>query len=297
MYRDTLPSRQLGIWLASLSPVAIQLAASEGWRTAAITGGICILAAWAVWRWGSFGRWVSVGAYILLTIAVGQLLRESAVMWSGNSDPWVPLLLLGLALWSAIKGASAAARVGCVLFWAMLIIYPLVFGAALRDLNWEWAVAEGRPSGGQLSLLLLLLGVGKILLKNGRTPIVGVLPVIFGLAGTILTLGLRCNDFYELSKSIALFGAVKHFEAVVFAAATVGWFLLLSYGLTLCGGLGEGRPSVVMGALVMAAWMLCDMHIQYNVLLFFGAIFWVAMPILAQVVGVQKKMKKSGKTS
>lgn len=297
MYRETLPPRQLGVWLASISPVAIQLAAAEGWRSAAITSGICILAVWAIWQWGSFGRWISVGAYILLTIVVGQFLRESAVMWSGNSDPWVPLLLLGLALWSALKGASAAARVGCVLFWAMLMIYPLVFGAALRDLNWEWAIAEGRSSGGQLAVLLLLPGLGKILQKKGRTPGAGVLPYILGVIGTILTLGLRCDNFYELSKSIDLFGAVKHFEAVVFSAATVGWFLLLSYCLSLCGGLGEGRPSVIMGALVMAAWMLCDMHIQYNILIIFGTIFWVLLPILAQVVGTQKKMKKSGKTS
>lgn len=180
---------------------------------------------------------------------------------------------------------------GCVLFWVVLIVYPVVFGAALRDVDWKRAISGGDmlPS---IPLLFLLPVLGKILLKTKPScPVRLVLPICFALIGTLLTMGLRCESFYEMIRSIDLFGAIKRFEAIICAGATIGWFSLLSFCLTVCGALGAGKPSVIMGALVIGAWMLCDMHIQYNILLLLGAIFWVFLPLLTQGVDYEKNMK------
>lgn len=298
MYHDTLSSRQLGAWIgAALCPVAVQLAANMGCRVVAVTGAVCALVAWLVWKWGRFGRWTSIGAYLFLIIYVGQLLRESAAVWRGNSYPWVPLMLLTLALWSSLKGAAAAARVGAVVFLGILIIYPAAFGAALREVNWSWAMEKEVVWGYQLFGLLLLPTLTKSLCKDDGVPATGwLLACGLALVGTVLTLGMRAGSINEMINNISIFGTLKHFEALICAGATLGWFSLLSLTLSCCGHLGAGKPSVVMAALVIAAWMLCDMHIQYNILFAFGAIFWVFVPLLTQVIDKQKNTKKSENT-
>lgn len=294
MYRETVPSRQLSAWIgAALCPTAVQLAATTGWRWTLICGVLCWAAIGLVWKWGSYGRWVSIGAYILLVIFTGQIIKESATVWTGNSYPWIPLVLLALALWAALKGGSAAARVGCVLFWAVLIMYPVVFGAAIRDVDWQRSIKDGEINW-QIPVLLLLPALGKVLLRKEQPyPFRMIIPICLAVIGTLLTVGMGCESLYEMIRSIDLFGAVKHFEAVVCAGATLGWFSVLSYCLSVCGGLGAGRPSVITAALVISAWMLCDVHIQYNILLILGAIFWVFLPLLTQVIDGEKNMKKS----
>lgn len=295
MYCETVSSKQLRMWLAAaLIPVAFQLAASSGWRNVLICGIVCTIAVWTVWKWGSFGRWASVGAYLLLVIVMGQLAKESATVWTGNSYPWVPLVLLGLALWSALKGALAAARVGCVLFWGVLLIYLLTCGAAVSDVNWKWSIANEGNLDGRLALLLLLPALGVVVLKDKCASVKGlVLPVAFALSGTLLTSGYLVGSALEMTRSVSLLGTLKRFEAIVCAGASLGWFLLMNYSLVLCGFLGQGKAAIIMGMVVIAGWMLCDVHIQYNILLLFGGIFWVLIPILTQIMDTRKKMKKS----
>lgn len=303
MYRETVPSRQLGAWIAAaLCPVAVQLAASKAWSVVAVTAAVCAMACWAVWRWGRFGRWTAIPAYLLLIVFMGQLLKESSAVWKGNSYPAVPLMLLALALWSAWKGASAAARVGCVLFWVVLIVYPVVFGAALQDVRWKWAMQGGRDLDFLLASLLLLPALGKLLLRKDQRP--GrrlLLPGIFAVIGSLLTRGILSGQteggFYQMVRSIDLLGVVKHFDALVSAGATLGWFALLSYCLTICAGAGEtvsgaGRTTAVMGAAAAAVWMLCDMHIAAGDLLLLAAVSWVVLPLLAQGIESVKKKRK-----
>ena len=303
MYRETLPKKQLAAWSVATSPVVIQFAADSQWWSVAAVAVIALLAVWLVWKWGYYGRWTALPASVLLIIYVGQILQASAKVWPGNSYPAVPIALLVLALWSTWKGASAAARVGCVLFWVVLLVYLMVFGAALQDVRWEWVTPEKGNVDGNVLVLLLLPALSVILLKKESSSGKRVLlSGLFAVVCSILTTGILShteeNGLYQMVRSIDLLGVVKHFEALVYAAATVGWFALLSWTLTICGGAGErttgeGKTFVIAGAVGVAIWMLCEMHIDVEILAVLTAVFWVLVPILTQGLDRIKKMKKT----
>ena len=302
MYREALSVRKLKLWLAAaLCPVAVQLAASADWWKGGAVALLSLAVVWAVWRWGRFSGWVSLCGAVVLVLYFGQILQGAAQVWKGNSYPAVPLFLLALAVWSAWKGAKAAACVGCVLFWAVLLIYPLVCGAAIRDVRWEWT-KEGGNVGWELCLLLLAPTLGKLLLneqKKGTLPLLTV--VLTALSGLLTAgiLGIACGKgFYEMVRAIDLLGVVKHFEALVSAAATLGWFALASFTLSICGAAGEmlgrsGRLFLLGGALLITVVMLCKFTISGWFLLLIGAVFWFFLPVLTQGIDMIKKRKKS----
>jgi len=302
LYRETVTSKQMGGWFATaFCPVAVQLAAGRSLSTVVVAGVLSLLAACAVWRWGRFGRWTSVPALLLLIASAGQLLEGAAQVWPGNSYPAVPLILLALAVWGAMKGAQAAARVGCVLFWGVIISYLLVFGAALGDVRWEWT-GKATSSGKEFVVLVMLFPLGRVVLRERKCDWRLALPAGAAVAGNVLTAGVlgigATLGFYEMVKSIDLLGTLKHFEALIYAGATLGWYGLCSWLLSISGGLGEmiggnGRwcPAVTAGGITI--WMLLKLHIGVGLLVVLTAVFWVLIPILAQALESVKKLKKS----
>ena len=232
------------------------------------------------------------------------MLSYTGQSWPEGDSTAVPLILLALAAWSAQKGPSAAARVGAVLFWFVLIMYLTVFGAGVKDINLPWLKSRWNlPDALGFTVLLLpsasvcLLGTGRK--GNGRM----VLTVVFTVVAAVITLGVlspdvageTSNAFYEMSRSINLLGVARRFEALISAAMTVGWFALISLLLTLCGVLaqnflaGWGKTGVWLGAVAAACVKLCELHISPWILLLAGAVFWVAMPIVTQGLGKRKK--------
>lgn len=263
--------------------------------------------AWCLWQSsGEKTKGESVLSYIYVTVLIGELLHRTAQSWpAGNSDPAVPLILLVLAAWSAWKGPSAAARVGAVLFWAVLGLYLAVFAAGIKDVRLSWLEPQwNAPDLLGISVLLIPCAGAELLKKRGGPGSVGWLSAAFLLVGAALTVGIlspkqaceNTNAFYEMSRSLNLLGVARRFEALTCAGTTVGWFALLSLLLTLCGVYaqktipGAGKGGMWLSVTVAAAWKLCGLHIKPVFLLFTGAIFWVIVPLLTQGLG---KIKKS----
>lgn len=217
----------------------------------------------------------------------------------------VPLILLALAAWSSQKGLSASARVGCVLFWAVLAIYIIVIAAGAKEAQMQWLRPADTELDWDLIVLSLTPAAASILLKKERRwgPRL-LLPGVFILCASAITAGVLSpmvaneleNPFYEMSRSLNVFGVAKRFEAVVSAGMTVGWFGLLSLYLSICGkyfeGIrhGWGRIGVFVGALFSALWLLCNLHIPKGILVILVAVFWVAAPLLTQGI---ERIKKS----
>lgn len=307
MFREKIPSRQLSAWLsAALIPVLIQTMAGMPWVWLAL---VCIIsgaAVWAVWRWGArtYPNWLSAAQMIFLAILLGKLMEEVGRSWPTGHQTAVPLIVLAVAVWSALKGPSAAARVGCVLFWFIIVVYLVVFGAGVKDVDADWL----KPRSGSVAwigvVLTFLPGAASVLLQPGqRWGVRLLLPVVFALAGSLITVGVlspevaeASNDpFYELGRSLNLLGIAKRFEAVISAAITVGWFALMTLLLSLCGTLfeqikmGGGRIGVWFGAILSAALMLCGLHIPMVLIVGLAAVFWVILPLLTQGMDFQKK--------
>jgi hypothetical protein len=242
-------------------------------------------------------------------IVLGTLLRECDESWPvGNSYPAVPLIVLTLAAWSAQKGLSAAARVGAVLFWFVLIMYLVVFGAGVKDVQLRWLEPRWEAPNALGLLVFLVPSAAAFLLREGEKWSARLtLPAIFAVAAAIITAGVmtatvtqRLEDaFYEMSRSISLGGVARRFEALISAGMTVGWFALISLLLSVCGQMVQylftswGRAGVWVSALAAAGWMLCGLTILEWILLLGGALFWVIPPVFAQGLGRIKKSKKS----
>ncbi|MBQ9762219.1 MAG: hypothetical protein IJV82_03980 [Oscillospiraceae bacterium] len=296
MYSEKIPARQLSAWLfTALTPVLIQYT-SGSWTWTLMAGALAAVAGWLSWR---FGRGGLAGGIVLL-IVVGSMMKDAARCWPGDNYPAVPLILLALAAWSAWKGPSAAARTACVLFWAVLLIYIVVFASGVQGVELRW-LKPRRPEPNWPLLLLLLVPSSSIPLlnKEGRWGIRLLLPILFAVAASMIVAGVLSpglareleRPFYEMSRSLDLFGVAKRFEAVISAAMTVGWFCLMSLSLSLIAGGVKRWPkgAIVVAALAMAGWMLCDLHISGGILLLLATVFWVAFPILAQGIDFQKK--------
>lgn len=308
MFREKIPSRQLSAWLfAGVTPVLIQLLGGSSWVWVAIAGAISLLITACAWRLGwEPNRWQAAVLLIFNVIALGSLLHECDESWPlGNSYPAVPLIVLALAAWSAQKGPSAAARVGAVLFWFVLIMYLVVFGAGVKDVQLQWLRPEWGMPDAMGILVFLVPSVAVCLLRPGvRWTVRLSLPVVFTVAAAVITAGVLSapvamdmeNPFYEMSRSVSIAGVARRFEALISAGMSVGWFALTSLLLTVCGALvqrifpGLSKAGVWGSALATGGFMLCGLHIPALILLSGGALFWVAVPVLTQGLG---KIKKS----
>ena len=302
MYRNVLAPKQLATWLCTaLIPVVLQMCIRPHWALL-LAVAVCFLATALVWKWGRVSRHpILCGLqYLYIIVLLSQLLPHAAASWPGDNYPAVPLVLLILAAWSAQKGASAAARVGCVLFWLVLLFYLSLMGAAAEQVdpgNWAFSIGSIEP----LPLVLLLLPCGALVLRkieNG-TPRLWLIGV-FLLLSCLITQGAApellkrtADPLYELSRGIRAFGIAQRFEALLSAAMTTGWFCLLTVLLSCAGAWGSRNRGVIAvwvaagGAGVL---MLCNLHISWNLAAIMAAVFWVGIPLLTQGLDRRKNL-------
>jgi hypothetical protein len=312
LYDHKLPHRQLTAWLAAaLIPTTIQLTAGSSWLSVLLVAALCQLCVWFRWRFGTEpqGKRITLLHLGLLTLILGTAAQAAIQSWPTGAHPTVSAVLLLLAAWSAWKGTSAAARVGCVLFWFVLLLYLMLLGAGLKDISVQWLL----PTKGDVNsfgIVLLLTPAGAAIHLYNKRESAKPRLLLIGLSCTlaaVVTAGVlsaqvaagKQNAFYEMTRSLNLLGQARRFEAVLSAGMTVGWFLVFNLYLTTCAVLSErikqGRGKWgILGATASAlAILLCDLHISGILLLILCAIFWVVQPVLTQWVEGIKKSKKS----
>jgi hypothetical protein len=306
LFHEKIPAPQLSAWLFTATvPVLIQLMGGQSWIWVGIAGVISVILTMLLWRRGwKVPKWQCLILYIYTVLLLSQLLPHAAQSWPTGDATAVPLILLALAVWSAQKGTSAAARTGAVLFWVVLILYLAVFGAGVRDVQWKWLRPQwDTPDLLGLAVFLVPMATASMLRSRGKTSPRLVLLPAFVLVSVLITAGVMSptvankmpNAFYEMSRSINLLGIAQRFEPLISAAMTVGWFAFFSLLLSLCGKYaqkifaGKGKAGVWVAAIVAAAVRLCGLHISGLILLVCASLFWVGFPILTQGIELEKK--------
>lgn len=307
MYNLDLPRRQLTAWLAAaIIPTAIQLTSGASWLSVLLTCVLSLLCVWLRWAFGaeSTGKLGIILQWALLTAVLGTACQASTQSWPRGAHPAVGIILLLLSLWSVWKGTSASARVGCVLFWFVLLLYLVLLGAGVKDIRIEWLT----PTKGDVNafgcVLLLTPAAAAVHLnkKDGLKPRMLLIGVFCTVAAVVTAAVLspevaagKDNAFYEMTRSLNLLGQARRFEAVLSAGMTAGWFALLSLYLSLCAHLSEkmhagfGKWGSAIAAFLAGTILLCDLHIPGAILLISSAVFWVLLPLLTQVLGGEKK--------
>ena len=308
LHRESVPMGQLAAWICTaLIPALLQLAAGVGWLAAIAVGVVCHCAVWAAIKWGKRvdKHLPCLLEYLYIVILLCSLLPWSAKCWPGDNDPVVPLILLALAAWSTQKGAQAAARVGCVLFWVVLGIYLTVLALGTGEVRPAWLKPAAATMPWPAAVLLLVPAGAARWLRNGEGWQRKLwIPSAFLILGAVVVAGVlstglagRIEDpMYMAVQSLAIPGVMQRFEALVSAGMTVGWFALLTLLLSMAAAALEvlkpawGRRSVWVTAAIAGMGLLCKMHITWHVAVILATVFWVAIPILTQGLDRQKKM-------
>lgn len=308
MYSEGVSARRLSAWtFAAVVPAAIQLTARASWLSVLVAALFSLLCIMLVWRWGitPASKGYQIVMWILVVLLLSKLSGETIRCWPEGGHKAVAVILLGLALWSAWKGPGAASRAGCVIFWLMLLVYPVLFGAGIKAVEVKW-LSPGRADISALGCILLLTPAAAAVLLDHREKTVKpklILTGVFCVLAACITAGVlspgvasdKENAFYEMTRSLSLFGKARRFEAVLSAAATTGWFLLMSLYLTLCGKMAHGihsgweRKTMLIAAGIAAISVAFDIAIPEVILLLLALILWVAVPIYAKGVSLIKK--------
>ena len=296
LFREEIPAPRLSAWLfAAMVPPLIQLSCGSSWALLLLAGIACLLLG-KLRKDTELPNWSKLPGVLLTAVLLGELAALSADSWPvGDSFPAVPLILLALGAWSALKGPQAAAGVGAVLFLFIFIMYMLLFAAGVGQIRLEW-IRPTKTLVDPMCLTVLLLPLASVPAKGkvGGRLALGLIVAVLAVALThgILSPGVAQqadHPFYEMSRSLELLGVARRFEAVTGAAFTAGWFLLISYLLCAAGRL-VGRVGVWAAAAGAAIWVLCGLHISGWILAMLWAVFWVGLPRIAQGLG---KIKKS----
>lgn len=293
----------IGAWcFAAVVPGAIQLCGMS-WATVGVICILCFVAVIGVARWGRYeNKLFGVLRLGALPIILGQLLRAASECWPGDDQFVIPLSLLAVAVWSAHKGSGAAARVGVVLFWAVLGLYLAVLASGAGQVRLEWLRPRWSAVDWSVVVVLLIPLVALPLVKPGEMAygkwltaiiyIVGAAAVTAGVLSPKVAQQLP-GAFYELSRSLQLLGVTQRFEAVVSAAMTVGWFALTSLLLCGVGNQAEkiknewGSKGVFTGGLAAAVWMLLGVTLEEWGVAICLLVLWGIIPVVEYAISTK----------
>lgn len=294
---------QLQTWAcAAAIPVGIQLLSGAAWTEVALIAAVCLILVALRWRCGSRkeNKPLCILRWLLLTAVLCALSTVCTESWPKGGHKAVPLLLLALAAWSAWKGPEAAARVGCVLFFFIIILYPVLIASASKQVYLPWLKPE-RSNTCVLGLLVLLTpAAAASMLRNKEWPSLRqLLPGLLCTAAAAVSAGVlsakisatQNNAFHRTVLSLP--GIPK--DALLSASTTAGWFLMMSLYLCLCAQEvkticpEKQKGSILIPAGIAALCLLYDLHIPATLLAVSGAVFWVVIPLIPQEIGLKKK--------
>ncbi len=310
MFRKEVAAKPLMVWiLCGMTAPVVQLLAGGDFRLTMLIGLACTAAVClGLSGPGEYGRSASGLQTLFLILAIAVCAWLSGESWPmGNTRRIVPWVLLGLAAWSAQKGPAVAARMAGVLFVLLCVGYGLVLAAGLAQTDWNWVVGHKMGDPATAAFVFLIPGAAACLPKGDRRmqPLWRFGVQAFCRAATIVTSGSVDPDlqtesypFFEMCRSLSLFGFAERFEALVCALITVGWFSLLSFLLSCFGAAVQkilpGRAEVAIWAAAIGGGLalLGKMSISWNLLSTTAAVFWGFAPLLTQVIAIRKKHGK-----
>lgn len=292
MLSEKLSGKQMVLWMASAmsAPLAIYTGKTS-WEWTLVTGVVCIGASLVVLRYGSsdFGKLLRMGQLILLSIVAGIFSREISACW-GEESVSMPLVLLVLAALSAGNGAQNAGRVCCCAAWVTAIIYALVLGIGVKNIEWIRLTEMGYCH--EMLILAFLVPAVWLLLPAQRSKgvfLVGM--IIFGAVVSILCFGTLSArgvvdaqlPIYQYSKSLTMLGIAERFEAAASVALTLGLFCTLS--LLLSAAEEMVKHGAVIGAVIAAI----NVPISTEIVTILAGFAWIILPMIISANKVKKR--------
>ena len=270
------------------------------WPAVAVVGGVCLALCagldvlaeqaqypawygWLHWVWG--------------TVVISQLLLWIAPYWPTARGPGIALLLLALSTWTACKGEAVTSCCAAVLGLFVLAVAGILLLTGVGEVEPQELMPYWQIPDGNLITVFLL----PALLPNagGRQGKLWLL--LLGLLASSITMGVLGSQncwavdapFYELSRSLNLFGVAKRLDSVTAAVMTLGFYLTMCYVL-LCSRPENSGRSECVSALLCGVILLCNFRLDSRFVAAGSVIAWVILPIL---FAGKRKFKKSDKSA
>lgn len=256
-------------------------------------------------------RFVWIAQWIWFAVLAGSCAPIGASCWpDGDTFPVVPLVLLVLAAFAAKSGGENLARCAAVLLWVVLAAVGVLLGIGAREWKWDLLTTDLVLPDAYLAVAVLLpcvslfLSPGVSVGKGLPLLVFGIaVAIVLGLTGVLSVEGMRqaANPFYTYAQCVRMGGASWRMEPLASCVMTMGWFLFLAILLTCAGNCAAriqkdfGSVGVICGVAVAAVWTLCKVNISPWWIVLGCTIFWVVVPLLAQIVPRAKKDEKKRK--
>lgn len=267
----------------------IQTASGENWVDVMLMAAL----AWVLLRLPRAERipkWMELLQALWNAALIGQVLSWFSGCWP-EFFPWACLGLVFLALWQTTKGEKAVAAAASVLGLFQLALIAGVLLAAVQDIHIQNLMPQYPRFPGWLLTILLLPALG------GKEKDSAFWPGAWALLICLITRGVvpagaasdHVNTFWEMSRSISVFGKIRRMESLTAVGLSLGFFLLL------CFLLGGGKRGTRVGAALPAALGLAlfGMNLTFSgaVAAAVSVILWILLPMLAEFF-LQKDAKK-----
>ena len=300
MNRNAISDKQMGLWTAAaVAAPAVHTAAASSWLTVLIIGSACLLACYLLGRETvRLPVWVETVQSLWAGLAAGEILGWIGNYWPNQGIGVVgSLVLLILAAWSVESDAEQGARIGCMLFWPLVLLLGGVLLSGLQEVRLENIKPEWKMTDGSLAAILLIpaLGGNRCAGKN-KFLLPGIL--LLSLAASVIAMGVLSPEaeiatpMYELSRSLSLLGVSERFESLAAAGMTLGYFATLSYllGTRRCCAEKRGwrwMPVIAAGGIYLLGAPISSMIIAL------GSIgLWILVPAICCMFRHGKKGKK-----
>lgn len=267
----------------------IQTASGENWVDVVLMSAL----AWMLLRFPRAERipkWMELLQILWNAVLVGQVLSWFSDCWPEFPFWACPGLVL-LALWQTAKGEKAAAAAASVLGLFQLALIAGVLLAGAQNIRVQNLSPQYPQFLGWLLTALLLPALGEKE-KNGA-----FWPGVWALLICLVTRGVvpfgaasnHVNPFWEMSRSISVFGKIRRLESLTAVGLSLGFFLLLCF--LLGGGKRTSRVGRVFPAALGLAFMGMNLTLSGMAAAAVSVVLWIMLPMLAGFFS-QKDAKK-----
>ena len=315
--KETISPRQAALtaFAASSAPVITVCAAAPPVWTLALSVAVGLLAWRLIIIWyraredlasltvALLGKKLGTALLVLAAIFAALTLAQFAA-WTDtafpetDTKPFVPLVLLAIAAWSAWKGSAACIRAVAVTAFLLAAIYAVVFIFAMPDAEPSRLLSADADFSPALCVLRLPLTVLWFSAPAGgrsaRTPLAAtaLLPVL--TAAVCAMVPGSGGSFYVMAESVNVLSVGSRIEPLVSAALTAGWFAAMCLPVlaagriaeTLCGRFYAGVLLCTVAAVPAAVLGMPETGALFSV---GAAIFCGVLPLVILEIGAKKK--------
>ena len=231
--------------------------------------------------------------WLWMLLVVSEFLHWIMMYWPHSGNYYaIPILTLALAVYSLGKGRREACAAAGVLLWAIALLVVMVFLSGLREIRMEHVKPQWKMQTAYYIVVLLIPAMVSAPKDNG----IAGKTALLGVVTSVITTGVLSLEyiesvkapFYEMTRSLCLFGTAKRFESVVAAGMTLSYFALISLLVQTTadawGGYKSGKAGIYISAAFITLIFQSGMRMNSRLLAIGTLLFWVVLPALEKVL-------------